>query len=224
MPSNLKRTASSKPRQNYLAQDKDYFQSLNNVTAGPEIIANTCDSRQFDGLTHFVLLQELPPDVLAEKQSQIRKLQQQLRNEEMALVLLKKIRQSQLLAVAADAAAKQSAAAASSNHVGNSSKQQGQGGYGSQHRYNSQQQNYQKSSQQGAGKHGHQQGMVNNVSGAKGNSVSSREKDQYARQLAAAAQLQQQTAAEQKATADLLKQVNLVSLGISRSRLRLRNI
>ena len=138
-------------------------------------------------------------------------------------MLLKKIRQSQLLAVAADAAAKQSAGAAS-NHVGNSSKQQGQGGYGSQHRYNSQQQNYQKSSQQGAGKHGHQQGMVNNVGGAKGNSVSSREKDQYARQLAAAAQLQQQTAAEQKATADLLKQVNLVSLGISRSRLRLRNI
>merc|ERR1719249_15008 len=120
----------------------------------------------------------------------------------MALVLLKKIRQSQLLAVAADAAAKRSAAAAAS-------KQQGQGGYGSQHRYNSQQQNYQKSSQQGAGKHGHQQGMVNNVGGAKGNSVSSREKDQYARQLAAAAQLQQQTAAEQKATADLLKQVNL---------------
>ena len=196
------------------------------MTAGPasEIIANTCDSGQFDGLTHFVLFQELPPDVLAEKQSQIRKLQQQLRNEEMALVLLKKIRQSQLLAVAADAAAKQSAAAASSNHVGNSSKQQGQGGYGSQHRYNTQQQNYQKSSQQGAGKHGHQQGMVNNVGGAKGNSVSSREKDQYARQLAAAAQLQQQTAAEQKATADLLKQVNLVSLGISRSRPRLRNV
>ena len=145
--------------------------------------------------------------MLAEKQSQIRKLQQQLRNEEMALVLLKKIRQTQLLAVAADAAAKQSAASAASNHVGNSSKQQGQGGYGSQHRYNSQQQNYQKSSQQGAGKHG----QVNNVGGVKGNSVSSREKDQYARQLAAAAQLQQQTAAEQKATADLLKQVNLVS-------------
>ena len=56
-------------------------------------------------------LQELPQEVLTEKQAMIRKLQTQLRNEEMALVLLKKIRQSQLLAEAAKAAeaAKQAA-------------------------------------------------------------------------------------------------------------------
>lgn len=43
-------------------------------------------------------MQELPPEVLAEKQALIRQLQTQLRNEEMSLVLLKKIRQSQVLA------------------------------------------------------------------------------------------------------------------------------
>lgn len=43
-------------------------------------------------------LQELPPDALQERKALIRKLQTQLRNEEMSLVLLKKIRQSQVIA------------------------------------------------------------------------------------------------------------------------------
>ena len=153
----------------------------------------------------FNFLQELPPEVLAEKQAQIRKLQQQLRNEEMALVLLKKIRQSQLLAdqTAKQSAAAAAAAAAGSNHVNSSSKQYGrQNSYGSSGQPNS---HYPKSSQaqqhqQQAGKSHH--GM-NSVGGSKG-SVSSREKDQYARQLAA------QLSQGGKATADVLKQVNLV--------------
>lgn len=44
------------------------------------------------------LPKELPPEVLEEKKALIRQLQTRLRNEEMSLVLLKKIRQSQVLA------------------------------------------------------------------------------------------------------------------------------
>ena len=46
----------------------------------------------------YSLLQELPLEVLEERKALIRQLQTQLRNEEMSLVLLKKIRQSQVLA------------------------------------------------------------------------------------------------------------------------------
>ena len=49
-------------------------------------------------LIGFYSLQELPLDVLEERKALIRQLQTQLRNEEMSLVLLKKIRQSQVLA------------------------------------------------------------------------------------------------------------------------------
>ena len=45
---------------------------------------------------YFFFFQELPPDALQEHKALIRKLQTQLRNEEMSLVLLKKIRQSQV--------------------------------------------------------------------------------------------------------------------------------
>ena len=54
-------------------------------------------------------MQELPTEVFEEKTALIRHLQTQLRNEEMSLVLLKKIRQSQVLAEQAkEAAAKAS--------------------------------------------------------------------------------------------------------------------
>ena len=46
----------------------------------------------------YFSLQELSADVLKERKALIRKLQTQLRNEEMSLVLLKKIRQSQVMA------------------------------------------------------------------------------------------------------------------------------
>ena len=62
-------------------------------------------------LTSFLIcfFQELPTEVLEEKTALIRHLQTQLRNEEMSLVLLKKIRQSQVLAEQAkEAAAKAS--------------------------------------------------------------------------------------------------------------------
>ena len=49
-------------------------------------------------LIGFYSLQELPLEVLEERKALIRQLQTQLRNEEMSLVLLKKIRQSQVLA------------------------------------------------------------------------------------------------------------------------------
>ena len=50
-------------------------------------------------------MQELPTEVFEEKTALIRHLQTQLRNEEMSLVLLKKIRQSQVLAEQAKEAA-----------------------------------------------------------------------------------------------------------------------
>ena len=90
--------------------------------------------------------------MLTEKQTIIRKLQTQLRNEEMALVLLKKIRQSQLLAEAAKAAeaakiaAKEKAAAmsvAASQHAKDQSSRH--------HHLNSQQHSHHSSSSQGAG-------------------------------------------------------------------------
>ena len=49
--------------------------------------------------------QELSAEVLKERKALIRKLQTQLRNEEMSLVLLKKIRQSQVMAEQAKAEA-----------------------------------------------------------------------------------------------------------------------
>ena len=77
-----------------------------------------CGIREIDTLYKYtftyeshICLQELPQEVLEEKTEMIRKLQTQLRNEEMALVLLKKIRQSQLLAEAAKAAEVAKAAA-----------------------------------------------------------------------------------------------------------------
>lgn len=56
-------------------------------------------------------LQEFSPEELEEKRMLIKKLQTQLRNEEMSLVLLKKIRQSQVLAEQAAAASAAKAAA-----------------------------------------------------------------------------------------------------------------
>ena len=55
-------------------------------------------------LNFSIVLQELSADVLKERKALIRKLQTQLRNEEMSLVLLKKIRQSQVMADQAKAA------------------------------------------------------------------------------------------------------------------------
>ena len=55
-------------------------------------------------INFFIVLQELSADVLKERKALIRKLQTQLRNEEMSLVLLKKIRQSQVMAEQAKAA------------------------------------------------------------------------------------------------------------------------
>lgn len=46
--------------------------------------------------------QEIPTDVMKERSALIKRLQTQLRNEEMSLVLLKKIRQSQILAEQAE--------------------------------------------------------------------------------------------------------------------------
>ena len=63
---------------------------------------------------------ELPVDVLEERKTLIRQLQTQLRNEEMSLVLLKKIRQSQVLAEQAKEDSKVSIQPA----VGQSSHQQ----------------------------------------------------------------------------------------------------
>jgi len=80
-------------------------------------------------VTHSGSFQELPPDALQERKALIRKLQTQLRNEEMSLVLLKKIRQSQVIAdQMATAAAVKAAGAA---NLANSSRDNS--GY-SQHR------------------------------------------------------------------------------------------
>uniref|UniRef100_A0A0K2ULI0 Transcriptional repressor p66 coiled-coil MBD2-interaction domain-containing protein n=1 Tax=Lepeophtheirus salmonis TaxID=72036 RepID=A0A0K2ULI0_LEPSM len=51
------------------------------------------------------LPKDIPPNIMAERRAAIKKLQTRLRNEEMSLVLLKKIQQSQVLAAAATAAA-----------------------------------------------------------------------------------------------------------------------
>ena len=66
-------------------------------------------------------------DVLEERTTRIRKLQTQLRNEEMSLVLLKKIRQSQVLAEQAKEASKvsiQPAVQSSQRSSQNSNQQQ----------------------------------------------------------------------------------------------------
>lgn len=57
-------------------------------------------------IRQYLLLQELPPELELEKKALIRQLQTRLRNEEMSLVLLKKIRQSQVLAEQAKEASK----------------------------------------------------------------------------------------------------------------------
>ena len=134
--------------------------------------------------------------MLCEKQAQIRKLQQQLRNEEMALVLLKKIRQSQLLAEQVNTA-KQSSATTNHNSSRNyqSQTQQNSRGFNSN---SSQNAFYQRS-----------QGVKQSTNNSTSKLASSgRDRDQYARQLAAA---QHQLSGKSGSAADILKQVNLVS-------------
>lgn len=188
-----------------------------------------------------IVLQELPPDVLCEKQAQIRKLQAQLRNEEMALVLLKKIRQSQLIAEQAVAAAANvskssqnntstgattnsvaSAGSASNRH--NSVQSSGQSGirnsYGDSrhhgHHHQGSTPGYHGASQQHRNSYG---SGIKQSSGTKVSSASAaaRERErEYARQLA---EVQQQLNRKGGQNSDLshLKQVNLVrskSIGI----------
>ena len=67
-----------------------------------------------------LIFQELPPDAVRERKALIRKLQTQLRNEEMSLVLLKKIRQSQVIAEQMTAASLKTPALATASAASNS--------------------------------------------------------------------------------------------------------
>eukprot|EP00096_Caligus_rogercresseyi_P008195 TRINITY_DN2666_c0_g1_i1.p1 TRINITY_DN2666_c0_g1~~TRINITY_DN2666_c0_g1_i1.p1 ORF type:complete len:734 (+),score=318.49 TRINITY_DN2666_c0_g1_i1:261-2462(+) len=76
------------------------------------------DDDDDDTIQEIPLPKDVPPSLLAEREATIKKLQTRLRNEEMSLVLLKKIQQSQVLAAAAvSAAASSSAAAAASKAI-----------------------------------------------------------------------------------------------------------
>lgn len=77
----------------------------NNVLSNGDVEMESEDDDDDGPLEPLPLPKELPPDLLAEKKALIRQLQTQLRNEEMSLVLLKKIRQSQVLAEQAKEAA-----------------------------------------------------------------------------------------------------------------------
>lgn len=84
------------------------LKTMNSVISNGDVEMESEDDDE--PLDPLPLPKELPPDALQEHKALIRKLQTQLRNEEMSLVLLKKIRQSQVIAdqIAAAAAAKAS--------------------------------------------------------------------------------------------------------------------
>jgi len=115
------RQNSTKSNSNNPKMNDNTTGNSNAVNSNGDVEMESEDDSDDDGpLEPLPVPKELPVDVLEERKTLIRQLQTQLRNEEMSLVLLKKIRQSQVLAEQAKEASKVSIQPA----VGQSSHQQ----------------------------------------------------------------------------------------------------